>query len=122
MEPDEIIRLLDELGQRLTPAGEYAFSLAVRQQVIDGAVWLIGMGVTFIIGAILVIASVRNPNFKDDWSGPNITWLILTWMVGIAFLILTFIIFALGVGTNVSRLLNPEYMALRDLMQTLTGN
>lgn len=39
MTADEIARILDVLGERLGPSGEYAFGLAVRYVLIDSAIW-----------------------------------------------------------------------------------
>ena len=41
MNPEDVGKILDEIGERIGPAGEYAFELAVRQQLITGALWTV---------------------------------------------------------------------------------
>lgn len=115
MDTDEILKILDELGQRLTPAGKYVFELAIRQQVIDGVYSLV-VGITFIvIGLALYRWGSRN---NKDWEIPspaNLSMIAGPVILGIAVIFLLTSEFA-------TKIFNPEYAALRDLIKTLTGN
>lgn len=53
MNPEDIGKILDEIGERIGPAGEYAFTLAVRQQIIVGVLWTM-----FVVALIVVSATV----------------------------------------------------------------
>ena len=63
MNPDDIARILDDLGQRLGPTGEYVFSLAVRQVYIDAFAGLLCWLAFAVINAFLVIPDVLNPEY-----------------------------------------------------------
>jgi hypothetical protein len=49
MNADEIVRLLDSLAERLTPAAQHVFDIAVRQVVIDGVFNAIILGVIVVL-------------------------------------------------------------------------
>lgn len=120
MNPDDLARILDELGQRLGPTGEHVFQLAVRQVVIDatlGLAWsipvLIAVTIATVWGLRLSVRKYRiaKANEPIDYFFP---WLF----AGMA-------IFPVG-GTaatvllaNLARIANPEYAALRDIIGSL---
>ena len=62
MNPEDIIRLLEELATRLTPAAQHVFELAARQVVIDG-IWnlliFVGLVASTAIGGIATRALGR---------------------------------------------------------------
>ena len=59
MNPEDVGRILDEIGERIGPAGEYAFELAVRQQVIVGALWTVFLAAVITLAATILIRSLR---------------------------------------------------------------
>ena len=116
MTADELARILDELGQRLGPTGEYVFALAVRQVYIDA---LIGLGV---FAALLVIGLVAfRPIYRWAEDGNSygdrgivailagVFWALAVLMTGLNALFFD----------GLPSLLNPEYAALRDLLGTI---
>ncbi len=110
MNTDDLARLLDELGQRLGPTGEYVFQLAVRQVYVN-AILSIGLWLALVIarrarppgvalgGGRRVLlhprahGDVRRPWVPDRSDRPHRP--------------------AIG---GLQGLLNPEYAALRDIM------
>lgn len=59
MTADEIGRILDELGDRLGPAGSHVFELAVRQQIVTGALWTVVLLVAAVTAALVAVGAVR---------------------------------------------------------------
>jgi hypothetical protein len=106
MSPDDLARILDELGRRLGPAGEHVFALAVRQQIIEGTLLGIGGLILVIVGVIVAIVARRNDYDNDGfigWFGPGFCFLFGGVLLAAA----------------LSQLLNPEYAAIRDLLKAV---
>ncbi len=59
MNPDDIARILDDLGSRIGPAGEYVFALAVRQAVIANALWFLGSVAVCVVAAFAAVRWFR---------------------------------------------------------------
>jgi len=100
MNPDDLAKILDELGQRLGPTGSHVFELAVRQQVILGVIGLVA-GVTLVALGIIV-------GFWEWRKQPPIIFGPV--IAGVS--ILPFLV-------ALPLLLNPEYAAIRDLLGAL---
>lgn len=126
MNPDDIARILDDLGQRLGPAGQYVFGLAVRQAFIDGLLQtgIAVVGLT-VVGVVVLAAArisrrqwARESADKRDsyYSKPDILDYVFPWMLGgiggvfaVGFLLILLM-------TGLLKLLNPEYAALTDIL------
>jgi hypothetical protein len=102
MNPDDLARILDELGQRLGPTGEYVFALAVRQVVID-AVLLLAFAAILVGSATYAWRAVARADSFD--AAP------LRLIAGALYLAAT-----IAAAGALSALLNPEYAALRDIL------
>ena len=59
MNPEDIGRVLDEIGERIGPAGEYAFGLAVRQQITLGIIWTAFWLAVLVISLLVLRSAVR---------------------------------------------------------------
>jgi hypothetical protein len=107
--PEDVGRILDEIGQRIGPAGEYAWQLTVRQVHIDAWLWM-GFGVLILVAAI-VCSSLLAYNFvaHKKWADGALAsfWLysVCAWLIGGGIVV-----------ANVVRLLNPEYHAMMQLV------
>lgn len=132
MNADDLAKILDELGQRLGPTGEHVFQLAVRQVYIDAGLSLVvnGVGLLFLIGFVVAAAKFSIGRWRAEvaayaegkgrWSpiqrGPDMSDYLFAWVVG-GFLWLIFVCgMILGLVAALSRVLNPEYAALRDII------
>lgn len=129
MDPTQLTAILDDIGRRIGPAGQHVYELAVRQAVITGVIELVG-GLLLLISAV-VIAVVVPLHFKSARrayeartlsggyrydSGPDRDIYVVVGVVGVA----ATLIFGAGcVASSVTHLLNPEYVALRDILSTL---
>lgn len=129
MTAEELSTLLDELGQRLGPAGEHVFALAVRQVYVVSAAWLI-VGVLVLIATAFAWQAIRRyiasewarwnalPEHEKNYpslNGKPTHGAVLLYLVPVASGLLGLWIV---LGCMVS-LLNPEYAAIRDLIGTV---
>jgi hypothetical protein len=113
--PDDLIRILDELGKRLGPTGEYVFGLAVRQVYIEAVVGIGLFAFALMVGAIVIPRVYRWQ--QADRSGYSERGMIAT----IGGLLAAMLLF--GVTANaifqLQNVLNPEYAALRAILGTV---
>lgn len=121
MTPEELGRLLDELGQRIGPAGEHVFQLAVRQAVIDGVIGII-FGLTLVIGTgVIFVKAVKWILSRESTSSYNDDALDKGFPIGIMSLPAGLLIATgfVSLSSGISSLLNPEYAAIRDILSRI---
>jgi len=121
MEAEEIGRILDELGKRIGPAGEFAWTISVRQVLIESVVWITAGLVVFTFAGALVFLARRydakariKPDDAGYWhysSDQDLTpgALVFLGVAGVAALVL--------ITFNLPSLLNPEYTAMVRLLE-----
>ena len=133
MNADDLAKILDELGRRLGPTGEYVFQLAVRQVIISSAlgaavsaIGLIALAIAIAAGLRLTVSRYRVVaksyaegkgrwssigQTSPDWDDYVFPWIFIGLFGGAAMFMLT------GIFTSsLIRLLNPEFAALHDLI------
>ncbi len=110
MNPEDIGRILDEIGERIGPAGEYAWHLTVRQVVIDAVMWGV-FGCALLGLAVLTYVLLRRNTAESDKPMSVVDCLALASWAAIPG---TAIIALLG-----TMLLNPEYHAMLRLITTV---
>lgn len=115
MTPDDIIRLLDELGQRLGPAGERVFALAVRQVYAEALVAILAFAVVVAVGAIAAPRLARWASGGDTYSADRpLAVLMLALPYGMSVIVL-----GCAALLTLPGLLNPEYAALSRLLSEI---
>lgn len=112
MKPEEIGRILDEIGERLGPAGEYAWAKTV--QYISIQAWA-GIGLAIFVVMIAAFLTIRGFQ-KATWSDDGPTRYDLMAMTGSAILFMAFFIMAVSGPELVSRALVPEGALIKDLL------
>lgn len=114
MNPDDLVRILDELGERLGPTGEYVFALAVRQVYVDALFWIVAF-VLYVAALIIAVPWVArwiaDGNSSSDRGLVGILGGIGAITLGGTLLV--------GVLSSAPALFNPEYAALRDILGTV---
>lgn len=111
MNPEDIGKILDEVGQRIGPAGEFAFEAAVQYKVAEAVSAIALVSVVLLIGLGLLLAGLPRASWGDSatrWDIITIAGGVLTTFGGMAFVI--------GVGTWVPNLLVPEYAVIKELI------
>jgi len=109
MNPDDIAKILDDLGQRLGPAGQHVFQVAIQQVYVDST--LIGiLTIGVIIATILLFRytkKVYGPQTIDD----KISTAMLGFVIGVfevGFLIIT-----------IKPMFNPEWSAIQRILDSI---
>ena len=115
MKPDDILKVIDELGRRIGPTGQYVWRLLVHQKQLEG--WTFGIAsllglLAWAVFVVICIKMYRRPK-KDIYDTPE-GWLYTAAMSSI-FAVPVLIVLVFSVLT----ILNPEYYALTDLLKTI---
>jgi len=112
MDEQTILRLLEQLSERLEGPGRYVFELAVRNALIMGVSWLLLGLLLGALALVLLLYARRQAHESAVMDEPD------------GFLAAVFGMAAVGLAVflcvvAVPSLLNPEYAALKDLLSSL---
>lgn len=112
MSTEEILRLLDELGERLGPTGERVFQLAVQRVILSSVVGIVlGAGTLVLFALVLRWLYRKWMSNGNDWDIPLGMFGMVGGVASLGAVVL--------VAVNVLSLLTPEYTALRELLQAI---
>ena len=113
---DKIQPAIQQLAEQLGIASEFVWEILIRQQYIDGYMAILWA----VIGAIVVITGIKlmKPTIKViEESDIGVLALIC-----VVFLIIVgFFIFVNSIGIAVNHLVNPQYQALKDILEMVSG-
>lgn len=112
MNPDDIIRLLDELGERLGPAGQRVFELAVRQVYVEAITVLAALAILIAVGLVFGPRLARWSEGGGAYSDRPLL-AIFVWL-GYGGLLVGAVLLVMLVA--VPGIFNPEYAALSRLL------
>ena len=111
MNADDLAKILDELGQRLGPTGEYVVQLAVRQVYVEAIVTIVATALLAVAGLVVGPRIYRWYEADEPYGIREMPTLVVGLLFPIAMLVgIT------GTLIAIPRLLNPEYAALRDII------
>lgn len=116
MNPDDLVKILDELGRRLGPTGEYVFALAVRQVYIDSLVTLTTTTLIAVGVVALVLYFVRLTRRLYATENNDVFPYVMAWFLGGLWAVVVLIVTLVCFTDALRNLLNPEYAALRDIL------
>lgn len=106
--------VIGQLSEKLGVAADHFWPVFVRQQVVAGVAEMCAMMVLSIItfsASITVFRWIkRDPEFEDD--GTRAAIVVVTGVIGA-------LIAVLSVVVNVTHIFNPEYHALKDLVEMI---
>lgn len=118
MNPEDIGRILDEIGERIGPAGEYAWQITVRQVYLEGILWGAVASIFVLLATVALIfiwrdyyerrrqyGAMESPS-RYDRPGADGHAFLSVGVVGLQ-IVATFF----GIA-SVIQLLNPEYHAM----------
>jgi hypothetical protein len=109
MTPEEIVTILDEIGERVGPAGQYAWEAAIRYKFAEA---LFGIGISaglFVIGTLMFFGALF---LGDETNDAHVIVLVVGGMISI----LSLFALVIGGGHWVPSLLAPEFAVLKDLI------
>lgn len=115
---DKAMAYIDKLAAKLGVAAEHVYGVLVKQAVVEGATKL---GVAFIFALVAVVISIiivrvlkRTDNKVTNEIFDGIVWGII---IGVVLLVLSIIIASSGIKA----VLNPEYYAIKEILDTIGG-
>lgn len=122
MNPDDVAKILDELGKRLGPAGSHVFELAVRQQVIQGIITLATQGIVIALGLVAVAVGIwlhkKEIKAGTNWpTDPTIGFFVS--FVGGLVVGLALFMLLITLPTTITQLINPEYAAIKEILYAI---
>lgn len=113
--------VIDELAKQMGVAAEHIYEVIVRQQYVEGISGLIGSGLFFIFAIILMIVSLKSrKRLLNEGYADGSDMIAFRW-IGI---VISFIIVIVVLFTTIAylkMLLNPEFYALKDIMELIRG-
>lgn len=125
----QILNSLDKLGANISNSAQsmfkFIYPLAVKQQIVDGWVGII-LGVMMLTAGIIVCFYAykaykkytykenHKENHWEDYEGLQALSIFLYIIAGVFILSAPFLI-----GCNISRVINPEWFALQDIIDKL---
>lgn len=112
MVSDQIIKVLDELGKRLVGPAQKLWEIYVKQAYVDG--------IQFIIASMAIWGVAYWCYRLYKWGTSNDEGDAVVWgaIFTVAFSVGAVLMICAGVG----HFINPEYYALMDIIQSITGN
>lgn len=112
---ENITKLLEKLANQIGTTVDKVFPWYVKQAIIEGYTFFIVLGITLIIGSVVVLVTRKEAIFKEyEWNFYATVNLIGYIILGINIAILAF-----GAGYNIAKIINPEYHAMSDITNQL---
>jgi uncharacterized membrane protein YcjF (UPF0283 family) len=105
---DKTSEAVKELSQALKVPAEHVYSILVKQQLTRSYVWTFINSFLLLACIVLWIFWIRDLENKEDWWGLPVTTSVIF-----------IIIFISSVGTIATGFINPEYGAIREIMNIL---
>ena len=120
VDANTISGILDEIGKRLSGPAEHTYEILVKQAYLSGYTDLFtGLAFSALgVGMIYAIRNMMNNGFfkeHEDFS-------ILCSIVGVFAAILLPIAIVCCLSSGVKEIINPEYYAIMDIMEKISGN
>ncbi|MGN9867353.1 hypothetical protein [Bacillus swezeyi] len=113
---------IDKLAAKLGVAAEHVYGVLVKQQIVNG---VIGVVSTIVILALLGIALLKLirkgiEHQKTLSSFDTSPYMIVAVLVGIALALVVIVsFFVIPIGIN--QIINPEYYAIKEILDTIGG-
>ena len=114
---DNITVLLEKLAAQIGTTADKVFPWYVKQQVLEGHIWMSLSLSALFLGAILAIASWG----KADFDGPGNRYFMLAgfgvvlFVFGFIFSVFGFIFSVFGAQGAITQIINPNYYALKSM-------
>jgi len=111
---DKIGGVIEALAQKLEVPAEKVYATVVKQQAVNSIANIIAYIFLSVVGTILLYIGVKNIDDCEDASVAPI-------LIGSIMLLVVIIILPLTLQDTVTGFANPEYGALKDIMNMITG-
>jgi hypothetical protein len=112
---DKATEYIDSIAQSLGVAAEHVYGILVRQQIADGVTTLIIFGVLLAVFGTVVGVSLKKANWSED---DVYCYVALFGGIALAFI---FVIGCFESAGAIKQLINPEYYAIKEIMDVIKG-
>ncbi|NGQ95441.1 hypothetical protein G3578_09775 [Brevibacillus sp. SYP-B805] len=110
MTTDKITEYLEQMAVKLGVAAEHVYGVLVRQQLAEGVVAIL---VAFVFAALAIWLIRLAFRYFDEWDDLRI--------VVLAVIVVCFGTVLTAGGSGILHVVNPEYYAIREIMETIRG-
>jgi ABC-type multidrug transport system permease subunit len=122
MDPQDVVKVLDEIGKRVGPAGEYAWSILVAGQRVTGIVGLVTgtilMVVAYILYRVVRFLMKKGKEETSSYTNRDDYYLGAFLTGGLAIIV---VVLGLAVAmSSIASVVAPEYVILHDLISGVT--
>ncbi len=117
----KVVEALKPIGDKIGQGAKAVYIMAVKDAFITGILSAVYCGLSVIVflwAALSITGNVAAATNSDNSEGVQVFSVVKTIFCGAAMLI-SFLTFTGYIGEAFHYLLNPEYMALKDLLKTL---
>ena len=106
---------IETLASSLGVAAEHVYGILVRQQVAEGVTTLIMFGVIYLILGIILVVSAKKSDFTYDCLANYIA------VIAVILMVFAAVIGLLTLGGAIMKVMNPEYYAIKEIMDVIKG-
>jgi len=110
MDPNKLGEYIDQITQRLSPAGKVIWEAAIRHTIAESIASLALIVLGLILGLTMLIVGYRHAEWQY-----GTTWEVLTIFGGVLSLIAIVFVFV-GGATLIPDLIAPEYRVITNLL------
>ncbi|MEH7521716.1 hypothetical protein V7149_00315 [Bacillus sp. JJ1503] len=113
---EKATQYIEAMAAKLGVAAEHVYGLMVRQQIADGVVAIVGYLAFLAIGIAIILIARKYADYKDG----NMATVIVLFGTPL-FMIFALLFGAFDVLTAIKQLINPEYYAIKEILDALSG-
>lgn len=119
---DKAMAYIDKLAAKLGVAAEHVYGVLVKQAVVGGVISTVMMISAIIVAALLMKSFSKKSRefqkrFGDDDTNP---YQILQWGTGLLTAVLCIVSLVNG-PEMIGKIINPEYYAIKEILDTIGG-
>ncbi|MEC0777472.1 hypothetical protein P9E81_08480 [Bacillus licheniformis] len=119
---DKAMEYIDKLAAKLGVAAEHVYGVLVKQQIINGAIGIVGtIAALIFLGIVftkLLKKGIEHNKVIDSFD--TSPYMLVSIPVGIALGITAIVgFFVIPIGIN--QMINPEYYAIKEILDTIGG-
>lgn len=118
---DKAFNYIDAVAEKLGVAAEHVYGIMVKQQFVEGITTITMIPLMLLIFGFVFykLITYTSKNWDDLYADDREVFFgIMNIVVGIIFII-TFIAFVVDVPGAIGRLVNPEYYAIKEILDVL---
>ncbi|MGG1018587.1 hypothetical protein ABE151_04270 [Bacillus paralicheniformis] len=119
---DKAMEYIDKLAEKLGVAAEHVYGVLVKQAFANGVTDAI-IGAVFLMIAVVagvIITKIAVKAYESDCGAWDVEWGLLVIIVGLS-VILPGVFGIYVITEGIKALINPEYYAIKEILDTIGG-